>query len=142
MSQSEVDDLPPPSGARRQARERAMSLLYEAEAKEMAPSEVLAALPVEAAPFATDLVAGVGDHQEEVDRLISRFSRDWAIARMPAVDRALLRVATFELLHRPDVPTGVVLAEAVELAQRFSTDDSARFVNGVLAAIAREVRPG
>ena len=142
MSQSEVDDLPQPSSARRQARERAMSLLYEAEAKEVAPSEVLAALPVEAAPFATDLVAGVGDHQEEVDGLISQFSRDWALARMPAVDRALLRVATFELLHRPDVPTGVVLAEAVELAQRFSTDDSARFVNGVLAAIAREVRSG
>jgi N utilization substance protein B len=91
-----------------------MSLLYEAEAKEITPGDVLAALPVEAAPFATDLVAGVGDHQEELDGLISRFSRDWAIERMPAVDRALL----------------------------FSTDDSARFVNGVLAAIAREVRPG
>ena len=137
-----MEDLSPPAGARRQARERAMSLLYEAEAKEVAPCDVLAALPVQAAPFATDLVTGVGDHKDEVDDLISRYSRDWAIERMPAVDRAVLRVATFELLHRPDVPTGVVLAEAVELVQRFSTDDSARFVNGVLAAIAREVRPG
>ncbi|HEX2042681.1 MAG TPA: transcription antitermination factor NusB, partial [Acidimicrobiales bacterium] len=67
--------------------------------------------------------------------------RDWAVERMPAIDRALLRMGVFELLHRPDVPTGVVLSEAVELAARYSTEDSGRFVNGVLARIAEEVRP-
>jgi len=129
------------AASRRQARERALSLLYEAETKGVTPAEVLAELPVEPAPFAADLVAGVGDHQDEIDGWIVRFARDWALDRMPALDRALLRLGVYELVHRPDVPTGAVISEAVELAQRYSTDDSSRFVNGVLAAIAAEVRP-
>ncbi|MGH9189073.1 MAG: transcription antitermination factor NusB [Acidimicrobiales bacterium] len=136
-----MTQVPPPAGARRQARERAMSLLYEAELKEVPAAEVLAELPVEPADFASDLVTGVAAHQDELDALIARFSRDWAVDRMPALDRALLRIGVFELVHRPDVPTGAVMSEAVELAQQFSTDESPRFVNGVLAAIAREVRP-
>ncbi|HEX2272463.1 MAG TPA: transcription antitermination factor NusB [Acidimicrobiales bacterium] len=130
------------AGPRRQARERALTLLYEAEAKETTPAEVLAALPMEPDRFAVELVTGVAEHGEEVDRWLRRFARDWAVERMPAIDRALLRIAVFELLHRPDVPTGVVLSEAVELATRYSTEDSGRFVNGVLARIADEVRPG
>ena len=125
---------------RRQARERALSLLYEAETKGVAPAEVLAALPVEPARFATELVTGVGEHAEEVDGYIRKFAEGWALERMPAVDRAVLRIAVFELLHRLDVPTGAVLSEAVELAGRYSTEESSRFVNGLLAHVAREVR--
>ena len=127
--------------SRRQARERALSLLYEAETKGVAPAEVLAALPLEPAAFAVDLVVGVGEHRDQVDGYIRRFAKGWALERMPAIDRALLRIGVFELLHRPDVPTGAILSEAVELASRYSTEESGRFVNGVLAHIAREVRP-
>ena len=133
--------LPPLTGSRRQARERALSLLYEAELKEVSPAEVLGELPVEPLPFATELVTGVAEHLDHLDGYLRRFSQDWAVERMPAVDRTLLRLGVFELLHRPDVPTAAVISEAVELAQRYSTDQSSRFVNGMLAAIAREVRP-
>jgi N utilization substance protein B len=132
--------VPETGGSRRQARERALSLLYEAESKDLAPSAVLAALPVEPAPFAAEVVTGVGEHLDELDKWITSYARDWTIDRMPALDRALLRMGVFELLHRPDVPTGAVISEAVELAQRFSTDESSRFVNGMLARIAETVR--
>jgi N utilization substance protein B len=128
------------SGSRRQARERALSLLYEAESKDISPAAVLAGLPVEPAEFASEVVAGVGEHQEELDTWIASYAKDWTIDRMPALDRALLRMGIFELLHRPDVPTGAVISEAVELAQRFSTDESSRFVNGMLARIAEATR--
>ncbi len=133
----------PPGGvasSRRQARERALSLLYEAEAKGVPAAEVLRALPVAPAPFVTDLVAGVGAHVAEIDGYIRRYAKGWAIERMPALDRALLRMGVFELTRRPDVPTGAVLSEAVDLASRFSTEESGRFVNGVLGQIARDVR--
>ncbi len=135
----------PPSpvvASRRQARERALGLLYEAETKGVTPAEVLACLPAPAVPFAADLVAGVGAHAEEVDGYLRRLARGWALERMPAIDRALLRIGVYELIHRPDVPTGAVLSEAVELAGRYSTEESGRFVNGLLAQVAREVRPG
>jgi len=128
-------------GSRRQARERALSLLYEAETKDVSPAAVLAALPIEPAPFAVAVVAGVGEHQAELDGWITGYAKDWTIDRMPALDRALLRMGIFELIHRPDVPTGALISEAVELAQRFSTDESSRFVNGMLARIAEAVRP-
>ena len=128
-------------GSRRQARERALSLLYEADAKDVLPAKVLADLPMEPAPFAAELVTGVSEHQPDLDGWIGRYARDWTVDRMPALDRALLRMAVFELLHRPDVPTGAIISEAVELAQRYSTEESSRFVNGVLAAIAAEARP-
>ncbi len=133
--------MPEPAGSRRQARERALSLLYEAESKDVAPAAVLAALPVEPDAFAVEVVTGVGLHMGELDGLITGYAKDWTIERMPALDRALLRMGIFELLHRPDVPTGAVISEAVELAQRFSTDESSRFVNGMLARIAEAVRP-
>lgn len=127
-------------GPRRQARERALSLLYEAETKDQSPAVVLAALPVEPDAYAVDVVRGVGDHMVELDTWISDYAKDWTIDRMPALDRALLRMGIFELLYRPDVPTGAIISEAVELAQRFSTDESSRFVNGMLARIAESVR--
>jgi transcription antitermination protein NusB len=128
-------------GPRRQARERALSLLYEAESKDVAPAAVLEALPVAPAQFAIDVVLGVGEHLDELDRWIGDYAKDWTIDRMPALDRALLRMGVYELLHRPDVPTGAIISEAVELAQRFSTDESSRFVNGMLARIAESARP-
>jgi len=129
-------------GSRRQARERALSLLYEAESKDVSPAEVLAALPVAPDAFAVVVVTGVGRHMDELDTWITGYAKDWTIDRMPALDRALLRMGIFELLHLREVPTGAVISEAVELAQRFSTDESSRFVNGMLARIAENVRSG
>jgi len=125
---------------RRAARERALGLLYEAEAKGTTGAEVLADLPVEPDAFAVDLVLAVDAHREQIDGLLARFAKGWTLARMPALDRAALRMGSAELIARPDVPTAVVLAETVELASRFSTDDSGRFVNGLLARVAEEVR--
>jgi putative hydrolase of the HAD superfamily len=127
---------------RRAARERALGLLYEAEAKGVPGRSVLADLPVPADDFAVSLVEAVDDHQAEIDGLLERFAEGWTLARMAALDRAALRMGSAELLARPDVPTGVVLAETVDLAARFSTDGSGRFVNGLLARVAQEVRPG
>jgi N utilization substance protein B len=127
-------------GTRREARERALSLLYEADAKQTAPSAVLADLPVAPDPFVADVVLGVERRADEIDTLITRFAIDWTIDRMPVIDRSLLRMATFELLEQGDVPTGVIISEAVALAKEYSTDESGRFVNGVLASIAADTR--
>ncbi len=124
--------------SRRAARERALELLYEAETKDVTAGAVVAALPVPPDDYATALAEGVDDERAAIDELIVAHLKGWTLERMPAVDRAVLRLAVFELLHRPDVPVGVVISEAVELASEFSTDDSGRFVNGVLSAIARE----
>jgi N utilization substance protein B len=141
VGRSQPDDATPTYGSRREARERALSLLYEADAKDISPAELLAEIPVEPPPYVTSLVAGVGEHRDQIDQLIDRFAIDWTIDRMPVIDRTVVRMATFELLCRPDVPTGVVISEAVELAKRYSTEESGRFVNGVLASIATETRP-
>ena len=128
-------------GTRREGRERALSLLYEAEAKDITPSALLEELPVPPDAFITKLVLGVEEHQDEIDQLISKFARDWPLERMPAIDRTLLRMGTLELAYRPDVPTGAAISEAVELAKTYSTEESGRFVNGVLGSVAAEVRP-
>ena len=125
---------------RRAARERALGLLYEAEAKGVTGADVLDALPVPADDYAVVLVQAVDDHRARIDALLERYAQGWTLARMPALDRAALRMGSAELIARADVPTGVVLAETVDLASRFSTDASGRFVNGLLARIAEEVR--
>lgn len=125
---------------RRESRERALSLLYEAETKGVSPAKVIEDLPVAPDAFAASLVTGVGERLGQVDDLIERHSIGWALDRMPSVDRSLLRMATFELLSFDEVPTAVVLSEAVELAGAYSTEESGRFVNGVLSSIAAEVR--
>ena len=117
-----------------------MSLLYEAEAKGQDAGAVLGQLPVAPDPYAAELVRGVADRATDIDGLIARTARDWPLERMPAIDRNLLRLAVYELAFRPDVPVGVVIDEAVELAKLYSTEDSGRFVNGVLSAVAAEVR--
>ena len=128
------------AGSRREARERALELLYEAYAKGLAVPDVLAGLVVAPDAYAEEVVRGVADRSDEVDGLISKFAKGWTIDRMPVMDRTLLRIAVWELLARPDVPVAVVISEAVELAKRYSTEDSGRFLNGVLSNAAAEVR--
>ena len=130
-----------PAGARRQARERALGLLYEAEVKGQRPGELVAELPVSPDPYVLALLEGVELHAAEIDRLLGEHAVGWQVERMPAVDRNVLRMATYELIGQPGTPTAVVLSEAVELAKQYSTEDSGRFVNGVLASLARLVRP-
>lgn len=127
-------------GSRREARERAIELLYESYAKGIDPEEVLAALVVRPEPYAEELVLGVARRGAELDELIQRFAKGWTLDRMPVLDRTVLRVAIYELVAAEEPPVGVVISEAVELAKRYSTDDSGRFVNGVLASVASAVR--
>lgn len=133
------DERPLPTG-RHAARERALHLLYEAECKGAPPHEVAEGLPVSPDEFTSALVDGVTLHGAELDAVIAEHARGWRLDRMPALDRAVLRLGAFELLYQPDVPTAVVIDEAVELAKQYSTDDSGRYVNGVLAALAATVR--
>jgi len=125
---------------RHQSRERALTLLYEAELKGERPEDVLGALPMAPDPYVTTLVTLVGERGEEIDGLVGTAAIGWDLDRMAVVDRNVLRLATAELVACDDVPTAVILNEAVELASAFSTDDSGRFVNGVLATIATQVR--
>jgi N utilization substance protein B len=129
-------------GTRRAARERALSLLYEAEVKGVGPGRLLEELPAPPPPFVCELVEGVAREQARIDEVIAGFAVDWAVDRMPAVDRNVLRLAVYELAHRPEIPVGAVISEAVELAKAYSTEESGRFVNGVLSAVAARVRPG
>jgi N utilization substance protein B len=129
------------AASRHAARERALELQYEAESKGVAVDDVLAALPLDPDEHAVALVQGAERRADEVDGFMTRFAKGWSVGRMPAVDRAVLRLGTFELLAAPHVPTAVVLSEWVTLAGDYSTTDSSRFVNGVLSRIAEEVRP-
>ena len=126
---------------RSDARERALYLLYEAHSKGIAPADTIDLQVIEPDELTQELVRGVGDHLERLDGMIDGRAKGWTLARMPVLDLNVMRLGAYELLERPHVPTAVVLNEAVELAKRFSTDDSGRFVNGVLAAIANDVRP-
>jgi N utilization substance protein B len=130
-----------PIDERTDAREQALILLYEAEQRSVSPLELLAERGIASADMSTELLHGVEAARVEIDAEIVAHAKGWALDRMPALDRAILRLAIFELRSRADVPTAVVIDEAVELAKRFSTDDSGRFVNGVLAAVAKVVRP-
>jgi N utilization substance protein B len=125
---------------RHQARERALSLLYEAELKGDKPSVVLGALMVPPDPYTVELLMVAEARQAEIDQLIDEAAIGWDLDRMAVVDRNVLRLAVAELLHSTDVPTAVILNEAVELASGYSTDDSGRFVNGVLATLATRLR--
>jgi N utilization substance protein B len=125
---------------RSDARERALYLLYEADAKGISPVDALDVQIVEPDAMTAALVRGVAEHRERLDEAIAAKATGWPLARMPVVDLNVLRLGAFELAERADVPVAVVINEAVELAKRFSTDDSGRFVNGVLSALAREWR--
>ena len=134
-------DAPAVAGPRRRGRERALGLLYEAEAKGQSAPEVLRALPAPPETYATQLFSGVMSNREEIDRLITSHALSWALSRMPVVDRQILRIATYELRFSPEIPAAVAIDEAIELAKLYSTEDSGRFVNGILAALGRELRP-
>ena len=125
---------------RSEAREQAVMLLYEAEQRSVSAVQLLAERRVVSGELTALLVGGVEENRQSLDERIISNAKGWSLERMPALDRAILRMGLFELVSRPDVPTAVVIDEAVELAKRFSTDDSGKFVNGVLAAVAREVR--
>ncbi len=119
----------------------AAGILHQADVAGRDPVDVMAErreLGEGVPAFAEELIRGVSEKREELDRLIGAHSEDWTVSRMPVVDRTLLRIACFELLYREDVPTGAVISQAVEAANELSTDDSSRFINGVLGKIARE----
>ena len=132
--------------ARTKARKRALDILFSADVR---GDEVAVALASEAKRaasepareaswlYAREVVDGIIDHRDEIDEQITTHSRDWKLERMPAVDRALLRIGVWEILFNSEVPTAVAIDEAVELAKEFSTDDSGSFVHGVLAKVAR-----
>jgi transcription antitermination protein NusB len=126
---------------RSDARERALYALYEASVKGIEPGEVLAAHVVAPDELTHLLVTGVAEHRVRLDAAIDAKARGWSLERMPLLDLNVLRLAAFELAERPEVPVAVVIDEAVALVKRFSTDSSGRFVNGVLSALAPELRP-
>lgn len=115
-------------------------MIYEADVRAESPIEVLARVELEPEPYTRLVVEGVADRMQEIDAEISRRLVDWTLDRLPGMDRALLRMSTFEMIGCPDVPTGAILNEAVELAGEYSTADSGRFVNGVLASLSKEAR--
>jgi transcription antitermination protein NusB len=131
---------------RRDARRRALDILYQADVSGTTPSATLAQWLEEGTEedvplFARELVLGVERYLREIDELISRHAEGWTVARMPVVDRTILRLACHELLHRPDVPVAVAISEAVTAAKELSTEASGRYVNGILGRIAREELP-
>lgn len=132
--------MPESSASRLDARERALELLYEADLKGRPVTEVIAALPIAPDPFTVDTLQRVTEHLDDIDDDLARVSRGWTLDRMPVVDRAILRLGVSELRWTTEMPTAVVINEAVELAKRFSTEDSGRFVNGVLGRLAAEYR--
>lgn len=133
-------------GARTKARKRAIDILYSADVRGMPIELALADEAQRAAQepareaswlYAREIVDGVVDHGAEIDELIQTYAQGWTLERMPAVDRAILRIAVWELQFNDEVPAAVAIDEAVELAKEFSTDDSGAFVHGVLGRIGR-----
>jgi len=130
-------------GARHKARKRALDILFEADQRGVAIADVMAGREQQsehsANPYTVLLVSGVVEHSDDIDAMIETHAVDWTLDRMPAVDRAVLRLGTFELCWAPEkIAPAVVIDEAVELAKELSTDDSPSFVNGVLGRIAAE----
>jgi N utilization substance protein B len=126
---------------RSDARERSLYLLYEAHSKGISPGDALSLQVLEPDELTVLLVTGVEEHAAELDAAIAAKAKGWTLERMPVLDLNVLRIGAFELRSRPDVPVAVVLDEAVTLAKRFSTDDSGKFVNGVLSALVKDLRP-
>ncbi|MBK0421216.1 transcription antitermination factor NusB [Leucobacter sp. CSA2] len=135
--------------ARTKARKRALDMLFQADVRS---EPILAIVQAEARRaasepdreaswlYAREIVDGVTDHRDEIDELLMSYAQGWTLDRMPNVDRALLRVAAWEILFNPEVPAAVAIDEAVELAKEYSTEDSGRFVNGVLGKIADQAK--
>lgn len=128
--------------ARSKARKRALDVLFAAEARDVSPNDLLDQAIAEGdAPtnaYTVTLVRGVAAQRERIDGLLSKYSKEWSLERMPAVDRNVLRLGVWELLYAEDVPDAVAVSEAVALVRDLSTDESPQFVNGVLGAIERD----
>ena len=130
-------------GSRSGSRRQALQILFAADAIGAVPADVLqrfrddSGKPPDA--FISELVLGVQEHAAEIDERLSEHARDWTVERMPAVDRSILRLACFEILYTDGVPNAVAIDEAVEAAKELSTDESARFVNGLLGALVRSL---
>jgi N utilization substance protein B len=131
--------------ARSKARKRAVDAVFAADLRKISPLNLLNEVAELTADrqnqdeifgYAREIVQGVIDQHEQIDDLLETYSQGWALDRMPNLDRAILRVAVWEILHNPDVPNAVAVNEAVELAKELSTDDSGAFVNGLLSKIA------
>ncbi|GAA4189456.1 transcription antitermination factor NusB [Microbispora sp. NBC_01189] len=130
--------------ARGKARRRALDVLFEAEARQVSPLDVLAERVERADPpvneYTSFLVEGVVRHLDRIDELISTYAEGWTLERMPAVDRNVLRGGTYEMLWSEEVPEGVVISEWVHLVGELSTDESPQFVNGLLARF-KQLKP-
>ncbi|HET8581904.1 MAG TPA: transcription antitermination factor NusB [Jatrophihabitans sp.] len=128
--------------ARSKARKRALDVLYEADVRGVDPLGTLAERVALAEPpvhdYTTELVEGVQAHRARIDEILAGYAEGWTLDRMPDVDRAVLRLGVYELLWRDDVPDAVAIDEAVELAKTLSTDESPKFVNGVLGRVFRD----
>ena len=126
-------------GARSKARKRALDVLYEADQRRADPVETLRIRLAQSDPpvpeYSVTLVEGVVAHRDRIDELLSTYAESWTIERFPAVDLAVLRIGVFELMWCDDVPDGVAVSEAVELAASLSTEESPAFVNGLLARL-------
>ncbi|WP_199854103.1 transcription antitermination factor NusB [Plantactinospora sp. BB1] len=129
--------------ARRKARKRALDVLYEADVRTQPVAEVLAGYlqrleqpRPEHLDYAIGLIEGVAEYQARIDELIDSYAEGWTLDRMPVVDRNLARIAIYELLYVDEIDDAVAISEAVELARQMSTDDSPRFLNGLLGRIA------
>ncbi len=131
--------------ARSKARKRAVDLIYEADLRGADAVTTLAERVALADPpindYTIELVEGVQEHRAAIDELLVEYSEGWTLERMPGVDRAILRIGLFELLWSADVPDAVAIDEAVELAKALSTDDSPKFINGILGRVLRSQLP-
>ena len=117
-----------------------MDVLFEQELKGAPPDGILERYRSNPGyEYGAVLVNGVNEHMEQLDGLISEHARDWKLERMPVIDKNLLRMALFEMLYLDDVPAAVAINEAVELAKIYSTEDSSRFVNGLLGSVSAEL---
>lgn len=137
--------------SRRRARELALQALFQIDVGKSDPETAIfqaftrevegdwspAQLPEKDAAYARLLVQGAYEFREESDELISRYAKDWSVDRMAAVDRGILRLAIYEIIHQDDVPDGVVADEAVEMAKAFSTAESSKFINGIIGSVIR-----
>jgi transcription antitermination protein NusB len=134
-------------GTRRKARELAVQLLYQHDLAKMDPEEGMRLfweyfpVDMEAREFCTQLVLGTLDRLAVIDDLLSEASENWSLNRMSVVDRNILRLATYELVDRPEIPPSVSLNEAIEIAKKYSSPDAAVFINGVLDRVKRTVYP-
>lgn len=149
-------------GIRRQGREFALKIIYSLQDQEEPVEAILAdfwrnfrfqndilgepievsegSLPFEVRRFAEELILGVAENLERIDQVIEEHSTNWALDRMARVDLSLLRMATYELLFRPEIPTSVIINEAIEIGKRFGTKETPAFVNGILDKISRVYR--